>query len=161
MRNRQSSHILAAGIGAIAGLRSMSAPALTSHFLANNPGGGSGPVTRLLSLSSTSAISRIMAVGEMIADKTPLVPSRTIPVSLAGRALMGGLCGAAIAERRGGSSLACGIIGASAAVGSAYAAFHLRQFLHDRFRIPQPILGLMEDGLIASAGTRLARQSFD
>jgi uncharacterized membrane protein len=83
------------GIGVIAGLRSLTAPAVVSwavhiHRLDLHD-------SRLAILGSSIAIYAISALGlgELIADKLSFVPDRTSPFPMAFRILSGAICGAA------------------------------------------------------------------
>src|SRR5688500_10878471 len=97
-RGNDSVLVTSAVLGAIAGLRSMSAPALLTHELAD--GGKArefGPLERILTSERTAGVLALLAGGEMLADKTPYVPDRTNPVPLIGRAVIGSLTAAAFA----------------------------------------------------------------
>lgn len=148
--------LTAAGVGALAGMRSLSAPALLSHESAR--GGrrtGSGAAARLFSSRAASRALGILAAGEMAADKTRWIPSRIDPLPLAGRALFGALGGALVASRRGGSRLAPALLGAAVAVGAAAAMYTLRRLARQRLPLPDAALGLVEDGLVVALGARL------
>lgn len=153
--NNTTTYALAAGMGVIAGMRSMSAPALLSRHLSQQKG-RDGSVARLLASRRTATVLTLLAGGEMVADKTPFVPSRTEPPSLAGRALAGALSGAAIADRRGGSQVGAALLGAAAAVGATHLAYNLRVEAEERSGIPNAILGLVEDAVVWVGGSRLA-----
>lgn len=101
-------------IGIIAGLRSMTAPALTSW--AANIGiiivGG----TWLGFMSSiwTSCLLSLAAGAELVTDQLPTTPSRTVPLQFSTRLLSGGLCGATLCASSGTLVIGaiCGIVGA-------------------------------------------------
>src|SRR5579863_983148 len=115
----------AAAMGAVAGMRSMSAPAMLSHVAR---GGGLTIGESKLGFLSNSVAANTMtalAIGEAIADKLPFMPSRTKIPSLAARAIAGALSGAAIASSRRRRAAAGAILGAAAAIGAAYGAYHL------------------------------------
>lgn len=91
-----STYVLAFLIGVVAGLRSMTAPAVVSWgarlgwlHLEN---------TWLAFLGSSIApyILSALAIGELINDKLPKTPSRKAPAPFAARIAMGALCGAAL-----------------------------------------------------------------
>lgn len=148
--------ITAAGFGALAGMRSLAAPALLSHELAQGRmRAGHGAAARLFSAPVTSRTLGILAAGEMAADKAPWIPARIDPVPLAGRALLGALGGALIASQRGGASSTAAILGAAAAVGVATAMYTLRRLARRRLPFPDTMLGLAEDGLVLALGARL------
>jgi len=105
-------YVMALGIGVIAGLRSMTAPAVVAWAAHLNRLVLFGTRLSFLASPVTVGIVTLLAVGELIADKLPATPSRTSAVPLSGRVLTGGLCGAAI----------CAGWGASVAIGTALGA---------------------------------------
>ena len=152
MSDKNNTLALAAGIGLIAGLRSMAAPALVSHHLSQR---SRGRAPGLLASSRTAAVLKLLAAGEMVGDKTPFIPNRTDPPALAGRALSGALSGAALAGARGGSPLGAALIGSTAAVGSTFLAYNLRREAGRRSGIPDFLLGLVEDVVVLTAGSNI------
>ena len=80
---------LAAGLGVVAGLRALSAPALLSRRLARPPVRWRADPTRLLASERTARVLGILAVGELVGDKLPFIPARTEPLPLLGRARAG------------------------------------------------------------------------
>lgn len=147
---------LAAGVGTIAGMRSMAAPALVSRRLSQQTVRRRDAVP-FLSSSRAATLLTALAAGEMVADKTPFVPDRVAPMALAGRALSGALTAAAVAGRRGKVSLGAALIASAAAVGSAFCAYTLRRAAGRSTRVPDAVFGLVEDAIVLAAGTRLAR----
>ena len=134
-------YVKAAGIGAVAGLRTMTAPAVTLASLGSR---FSGP-------------GRLLALGEYIGDKLPFTPSRLSPPALIARAVSGGWCGGAVAARLGASRLAgigCGVAGSLA---GAWAGYTVRTYLSKGKGLPDTGIALAEDAL-AVWGARLATQ---
>ena len=126
-----NSYVKALGIGAVAGLRSMTAPAATL-------GGGGSPWT---------GIGRFLALGEIIGDKLPAAPSRLSPPALVARVVTGGWCGGAVAARSGGSrpaGIACGVAGS---LGAAWLGYTLRTYCSRKRGIPDAALAIAEDAL--------------
>src|SRR5258705_2728145 len=83
-------------IGVIAGLRSMTAPAVVSWAarmgwlnLENTP-------LAFLGYALTPYIFTVLAIGELIAEKLPKTPSRKTPGPFIGRIVTGALSGAAL-----------------------------------------------------------------
>ena len=149
----------ALGLAAVAGLRSMAAPALLSRAVRRGDVGElrGTPFVALGSPKVSAALQLLMA-GEMVGDKMPFVPSRTSAPDLLGRALSGALVGATLfasAERRPASGAALGVLSAIAA---AYVGERLRLKGAEKLGVPDPILGLLEDGIVLFAGTRLLRR---
>jgi uncharacterized membrane protein len=104
-----------------------------------------GAVAELLSRSSARSLLQIAAVGEMVADKLPLVPNRIEPGPLLGRAFLGGIAGGILAHQYGESGPLGAIFGAAAAVLSAYAGFHGRRALTHSTGLPDAAVALCED----------------
>jgi uncharacterized membrane protein len=149
----------AAGLAAIAGLRSTAAPALLSRAVRRGDVEGlqDTPFAALGSPKVSTAL-QLMMIGEMVADKTPFIPSRTSPPALLGRAVSGALVGAALfasGERRPVSGAA---LGSLSAVAAAYAGENLRVKGAEKLGVPDQILALLEDGIVLFGGTRLLRK---
>lgn len=147
-----------AGIGWVAGMRSMAGPALASTYLREHF------IRRLLAqpahaLSARPAANliRVMALGELIVDKLPYVPNRTDPPSLIGRTLSGALAGAALSaahrERREVGALLGGLVAAV----STFVMFHVRTGITRNTSVPDLPVGLAEDAVIAAAYYNLQR----
>ncbi len=146
-------------LSAISGARSMAAPALLSRAAA----GGNLPGlrgTRFAALASggVSTALQTMMVGEMIGDKTPFVPSRVSLGPLFGRALSGALVGAALFVSGDRQGLPGALLGAASALAGVYAADRLRSATTQQLGLPDPLFGLLEDGLVLFGGTRLLRK---
>jgi uncharacterized membrane protein len=148
----------AAGLGAIAGLRAMSAPAALSRAV------GRGDVDGLrdtpLALLGTSRVSKLLTVfqvGELIGDKLPMTPSRTSPAPLIGRAASGALVGAALFASEGRRIATGGVLGAASAVAGAYAGERLRAQLGHLTGAPDPAVALLEDAIVLLGARRLLR----
>jgi uncharacterized membrane protein len=92
--------------------------------------------------------------GELVADKLPQTPSRIEPPQLAGRALMGGIAGLAIASTRHGfpAYLVGAILGAAGAIAGSYAGYHARKAIGDATSLPDPAVALGEDAIAIGLG---------
>src|SRR5579864_2087519 len=95
--------LLALGIGMVAGLRSLTAPAVVawaSHLgwinLHGSPLAFMGTVWAV-------GIFTTLAVVELVADQIPTAPPRTAPVGLGARIITGALSGACLAVAGGAS----------------------------------------------------------
>jgi uncharacterized membrane protein len=125
-------------LGTITGMRSMAGPAA----LANRYGGIWKPLLA------------IMAAGEMVADKTAIVPDRTDALPLAGRAFMGALVGGVVAHEEHGNLVLGALLGASTAVLAAHLAYHARKGLP----VPSALGGAIEDGIVMAIAALAARR---
>ncbi len=96
--------LLAFGIGVIAGLRSLTAPAVVAW--AAHRGWLNLHATSLSFMGSTAAVAifTILAVVELVVDQLASTPARTKPPGLIARILLGGFAGAAIALAGGQSA---------------------------------------------------------
>lgn len=126
-------------MGILSGSRSMLAPAM----LASN---------RLPPVAFSAL--KLMAAGEMVADKHPQMPSRTELVPLTGRMMTGAFTAAshATAQRR----VPMAIAGAVGGLCGTWLFFHLRRALIARLG-PGVAAGLAEDAIAIAAGLAIAR----
>jgi uncharacterized membrane protein len=139
-------------IGVVAGLRSLTAPAVVAWAAHRNW----LPLqkTPLAFLSSTAAlvIFILLAIGELIADQLPSTPSRTKPPGLIARIVLGGLCGAALAVAGGQSMIAGGFLGAIGGVAGAFGGYQVRTRLVRALRAPDFVIACLEDAVAIGGG---------
>lgn len=115
-------YILAFLIGVIAGLRSLTAPAVVSWCARL----GWLPVENtwlaFLGYAAVPYLFSAAAIGELIADKLPKTPSRRAPLGFAARIVSGAICGAAIGASHGAwpGALVAGVLGAIAGTLGGY-----------------------------------------
>jgi len=96
-----SIYILAFLIGAVAGLRSMTAPAAVSWAARLGRVHPESTWLAFLGFAYTPYVVSVLAIGELIADKLPKTPSRKAPIGFISRVLTGGICGAALGAGSG------------------------------------------------------------
>jgi uncharacterized membrane protein len=132
-----NAYFRALGIGAVAGLRTFTAPAATLG----------------IDRQVWSGVVLVLAAGELIADKLPFMPSRLSPGSLGARLVSGGLCGRALARRFGGSGTIGLAVGALAAAGSAWVGYTIRHELTGR-GLPDFPVALVEDSVAVFGAAR-------
>ena len=157
MTNRLLNKIIT--LGAVAGMRSMFAPALLSGALKNRP---SKRIRRsrlhFMQSPSTATIFKVLAAGELIGDKLPMTPNRTEAAGLMGRGLSGALVGATLAISQRESYLVGGGVGALSAVASTYAFFFLRKKLSQETELPDVLWASLEDMLALKIGKQAASE---
>jgi uncharacterized membrane protein len=149
----------ALGLGAIAGVRSMAAPAALSKAVERGDVGGleQTPFAALGSPGVSRAL-RLFEIGEMFADKLPaLVPSRTSPLPLLGRAASGAFVGSALFVSGGRRAVTGGVLGSASALAGAYVGERLRLRIVETFGIPDPAVALLEDGVVLFGAARMLR----
>lgn len=156
-----SSNLLlgALALGLVTGMRSMLAPTMVSRALATRD-----DIDRADEPAPTLASHRAqlflmpMAAGELLGDKMPFAPDRTILPSMMFRALSGGVTAAALAGARRESIWLPALIGASAALVASEIGLKLRKPYQSN-ALANAALGLAEDCValtIGSAGIRRA-----
>lgn len=145
--------ITAAGLGAVTGLRSLAALALTARELSGRRvPRGAVKLRQWLARDDLAAGLAVLSVGELIADKLPGLPDRIGPGPLGGRAVIGGLLGALAVER---NRLAGAVAGCAAAVASAYGGWFLRREVARATTIPDPVIAVAEDAVAITTAARL------
>jgi uncharacterized membrane protein len=140
----------AIGIGIIAGLRSLLAPAVVAwaaHFDWLNLNGS--PLAFMGSRTAV-AIFSVLAIGELIVDKLPKTPKRTSLPPLLVRILTGGLCGASLLAAAGQSLPAGALLGAIGAVIGAFVGYEIRRRIVNNLHIKDTFVAICED-LVAIA----------
>ena len=113
-------------IGIVAGLRSMTAPAVTAWAAwlgwISLAGGWAG----FMASGWIILIFTVLAAAEFVTDQLPMTPSRTVPAQLSSRIVSGAFCGAVLGSATGASvvGLIAGAVGALAGtyVGAAARA---------------------------------------
>src|SRR4030095_6727362 len=112
-------------IGFFAGLRSLTAPAVTAwaaHL-------GWLRLDRPLSLIGSfpsAVILTLLAIAELVADKLPKTPNRTSPPGLIGRHVTASLSGACVAASGGQGALPGAIVGAIGGVAGCFGGYQAR-----------------------------------
>jgi uncharacterized membrane protein len=138
---------LALGIGIVAGLRSLTAPAVVAwgaHLGWLNLHG-----SPLAFMGSTAAVAilSVLAVGELIADKLPMIPKRTAPAPLIARIITGGLCGACLCAAAGKSLLAGMLLGGIGGLVGAFVGYSVRRRLVNNLHIKDLVVAVCEDAV--------------
>jgi uncharacterized membrane protein len=130
-------------VGIVAGLRSMLAPAAVSWAARLGPLGVSNTPLAFMGYHYTPIILSVLAVGELIADKLPMTPSRKQPPGFLARIVTGSLVGATVGAA--GQMLTLGLIaGALGAVIGTYGGSAVRARLAAAFGKDLPA-ALVED----------------
>ena len=146
------------GFATLAGMRSMSAPAFLSHYLSRQPHAGlAGSPLRFLQKPIAANVLKVLAAGEIMADKLPMMPDRIAPPALLGRLLSGALVGAVWYKSRRGSALGGGLLGGLVAVASTFVSYALRTGISKQSGVPGALVGVGEDALVVAGGAALVR----
>jgi len=140
-----TAYLLALLIGGVAGLRSLTAPALVSW--ASRLGRLHLDATWLafLGYAWTPWILTLLALGELVLDQLPSTPSRTAPLGFGGRIVTGAVSGAAVGTA-GGTMVGGMIAGIVGAVVGTLAGHAFRARLAAAFRRDRPA-AFIEDAI--------------
>jgi uncharacterized membrane protein len=138
-------------IGFFAGLRSLTAPAVTAWAVHLGWLRIARPLSLIGSIPSV-VILTVLAVGELVVDKLPQAPNRTSAPGLIARIATGGLTGACVAAGGGQSALLGAILGAVGGVVGCFAGYQARTRLVRALGTRDLHIALLED-LIAVAGS--------
>jgi uncharacterized membrane protein len=121
--------ILALAIGLVAGLRSLTAPAViawAAHFNWLNLHSSS-----LAFMGSTVAVAifSLLAIGELVADKLPTTPKRTAFAPLTARIMTGALSGACLCASKGQLLVIGVFLGGIGGIVGAFLGYEIRKRL--------------------------------
>jgi uncharacterized membrane protein len=144
--------LLAFGIGVVAGLRSMTAPAVVAWaaHLAWIKLYGS-PLAFMGSIWAVG-IFTLGALGEFVADELPATPARTTAVPLVARVVMGLLTGACLGAAGGASLWLGAVAGAIGAIAGAFVGYTARVGLVRGLQAPDFAIAIPEDLLAVGLG---------
>ena len=136
---------LALGIGFVAGLRSLTAPAAVSWAACLGWLNLQGTPLAFMGSTAAVVIFSILAVAEYVADKLPRMPNRTTPGPLMARIVMGALAGACISASAGGPLGAGMVLGGIGGVIGAFAGYEVRRRLTHGPKVKDGIIAVLED----------------
>jgi uncharacterized membrane protein len=122
--------VLALGIGFVAGLRSLTAPAVVAWGAHLSWLNLHGSPFAFMGSTAAVAIFSVLAIGELVADKLPTIPKRTAPAPLTARIITGGLCGACLCAAAGKLFLAGTLLGGIGGIIGAFLGYGVRRRLN-------------------------------
>jgi uncharacterized membrane protein len=136
---------LAFGIGVVAGLRALTAPAAVAW--AAHLGWLHLHDSSLAFMASTwsAILFSALAIFELVGDLLPTTPSRTAPAPLAARIISGGFCGACLCVSANQSLFIGAALGAVGAVAGAFAGYELRKRLVTGLKVKDIFIAIPED----------------
>jgi uncharacterized membrane protein len=136
---------LAVGIGIVAGLRSMTAPAVVSWAAYLGGLNLHGSPLAFMGSGVAVAIFTLLALAEYVGDLLPKTPNRTSPGPLIARIVMGGLTGACLCVSGGQSGLAGAILGGIGGVIGAFSGYAARTRLVHGLKVKDAVIAIPED----------------
>lgn len=154
--NTTSVLALTFAIGVVAGLRSMTAPAVVSW--AAHLKWLDLQHSQLAFLGSTAAVYILTAGAtvELIVDKLPKTPRRTELLGLIARFALGGLSGAALCAAANQSIVLGVVLGGVGGVAGGFAGYEARTRLVKALKVSDTVVALLEDAVAIGGGFFLA-----
>jgi uncharacterized membrane protein len=144
--------LLALGIGVVAGLRSMTAPAAVAWAAHLGWINLSGSHLAFMGSAWAVAIFTLGALVEFVTDQLPTTPARTTVIPLAARIVMGLITGACMGIAGGASVWSGAIGGAIGAIAGAYGGYQARVGLVRRLHVPDIAIAIPEDLIAIGLG---------
>lgn len=147
--------VLALFIGAVAGLRAFTAPAVMAWAAALHWINLDGTWAHWLSHPATVTVLTLLAVGELITDQLPSTPARTVPMQFIARIALGGFAGAVLGTAWNFTWTALGAAMIGAVIGTL-VGLTMRQRLvaaHGGHDLP---IALLEDSVAVLGGIAVA-----
>ena len=142
---RSYTPVLAVGIGAVAGLRTLTAPAVLAWAAKRRwIRIGNSPFATIISAQASTRLTDL-AITELVADKLPFTPSRLKAGPLASRVVSGAVCGATIYGVVERPLVEGAVLGGVGAIAGAFAGYHMRKKL--RRDMPDVGVAVLEDVL--------------
>lgn len=139
--------ILAFAIGVIAGLRSMTAPAVVAWAARLGRLPLAGTPVGFLGSSVAAWLLALAALAELVADKLPFTPNRTAVGPFVGRIVTGGLSGAGLAAAGGQPLLAGAAMGALGGVAGTFGGYKARTGLVRALGVQDWVVAVAEDAV--------------
>jgi len=136
---------LAIGIGIVAGLRSLLAPAAVAWAAHLGWLHLQGTSLGFMESKVALVIFSLLAIGELIGDKLPKTPKRTATAPLLARIVTGGLSGACLSVSANQSLGIGAVLGAIGAVSGAFGGYETRKRLVTQLNAPDRVIAALED----------------
>ncbi|HEU0275994.1 MAG TPA: DUF4126 family protein [Candidatus Udaeobacter sp.] len=137
--------VFAIGIGIVAGLRSLLAPAMVAWAAHYDWFNLYGSPLSFMGSRAALVIFSIFAIGELIADKLPTTSKRTALAPLLARIVLGGLSGACLYVAAGRSLLIGAVLGGIGGMIGAFVGYEIRRRLVNNLHIKDLFVAICED----------------
>lgn len=137
--------LLALGIGVVAGLRSLTAPAVVAWAAQLGWINLQGSPLAFMGSKWTVGILTLLALVELVADQLPSTPARTAAVGLSARIVTGALSGACLAVAGGAALWLGAVLGVIGALIGTFGGYQARVGLVRGLRVPDIAIAIPED----------------
>jgi uncharacterized membrane protein len=139
-------------IGIVAGLRSMTAPAVVSWAAYWKWLDLQHSYLAFLGAAIAAYILAAAAIGELVVDKLPKTPSRKAPLGLIARFALGALSGAALCAATNQSLVLGALLGGIGGIAGAFIGYEVRTRLVKTLKVPDIVIALLEDAVAIGSG---------
>jgi uncharacterized membrane protein len=136
---------LAFGIGVVAGLRALTAPAAVAWAAHLGWFHLQDSVLGFMASTWSVVLFSALAIFELVGDMLPTTPSRIAPAPLAARIISGGFCGACVCASANQSLFLGAALGAVGAVAGAFGGYELRKRLVAGLKVKDIFIAIPED----------------
>lgn len=153
--NTRAVRAAAFGIGVVAGLRSLLAPAVLTWTAQKRFVDRSFPLASIVSRPVSKKMVKL-AAGELLADKLPFTPNRISPGPLVLRIASGAACGAAVSFLAQESAKEGALLGGAGALTGAFGGYYARRSFSRNH--PDFAVALVEDALAVALAVGISRQ---
>jgi uncharacterized membrane protein len=143
--NSGTGPLLAFCIGVIAGLRSLTAPAVVAWAAHLGWLNLEGSPLAFMGSTWAVAIFTLLALVELVGDQLPTTPARTEAVPLAARVLLGALSGGCLGVAGGGSLGLGALLGAIGGIAGAHGGYQARVGLVRVLHVRDFVVAVLED----------------
>jgi uncharacterized membrane protein len=147
--------LLTFAIGFVAGLRTMTAPAVVAWAAHLGWINLSGTPLSFMGSIWAVGIFTLGALAEFVTDQLPSTPARTVPVQLGARTVTGLLTGACLGVAAGMPIWLGAIVGAIGAIAGAFGGYHARVGLRGALKVPDIAIAIPEDLVAVGLGLLL------
>jgi uncharacterized membrane protein len=158
--NRAVLYLGCFAIGIIAGLRSLTAPALVSWAAHLGWLDLSASWLSFLGSRAATIVLSLLALGELVADKLQKTPNRTNPGPLVFRVITGGFSSMAICASAHQSLVIGAILGVLGSIAAAFAGYEIRHRLVKTFGLPDFGVAAAEDIVAIGGGFLIVSNLF-
>jgi uncharacterized membrane protein len=138
-------YLLAIGVGIVAGLRAVTAPAAVSWGARLGWLNLHGSPLAFMGSAIAVVLFSLGAIGEYVNDQLPKTPPRTAPPQFIARILLGALSGACLCVSAQASLVAGAILGALGAVIGTLGGYQARTRLVKALNVKDVFVGVPED----------------
>jgi len=148
--------LLALGIGVVAGLRSLTAPAVVAWAASLGWLNLHGSPLAFMGSGWAVGIFTLLALVEFVTDQLPTTPARTAAVPLTARIIMGALTGACLGVAGGGLLWLGALLGAIGGIAGAFGGYQARVGLVHALHVPDLVVAVPEDLVAIGVGLLIA-----